>query len=113
LKRIGSAQIGPVDWQIVRLLGARDEDELRDYAHRLASFDPLRFEALAHAWPSDLSLPASRLDQIERWEEVEEAKERFIDLGLTTPLSDVFGIFAGAVSELSGKPRERVLVEHA
>lgn len=90
-----------------------DETELREYADRLAAFDPLRFEAVVHAWPPNMSLQVSRLDQIERWLEVTEAKQRFIDLGLTTPFSDVSGIFARALSELSGRPFERVLVEQA
>jgi hypothetical protein len=112
VRMIGSSHASAMDWTIIELLGAAgDEDELQQFASDLRELDPARFEALTHAWPKNVPMPATQLDQIERWQAVEDAMERFRSLGLTTPFNDVFGRAVDAATELSGRPRERVLAD--
>jgi hypothetical protein len=112
IRMIGSTHASALDWAIVRLLTDPDEEELREFASGLRDYDPLRFEALLHAWPDDVRMPGSRLEQIERWEEVEEAMERFAALGLTLPFHDAFNNYIDAAAQLSGRGRDEVLDEH-
>jgi hypothetical protein len=112
VRMIGSAQATEMDWAIIELLGDDgDEYELQAFAPDLLMLDSIRFEALMHAWPSSVPMPATHLDQIERWQIVEDAIERYRSLGLTTPFDDVFSRAVDAVTELSDRPRERVLAE--
>jgi hypothetical protein len=109
---IGSAQASEIDWTIIELLGdERDHDELQAFAPDLLMLDSIRFEALTHVWPENVPMPATHLDQIERWEAIEHAMDRFRSLGLTTPFEEVFNCAVDAATELSNRPRERVLAD--
>jgi hypothetical protein len=112
IRMIGSTHASELDWAVIRLLTDPDEAELLDFAKCLKEYDQLRFEALVHAWPEDVRMPSSRLDQIERWQEVKEAMERFAALGLTLPFNEAFDNYIDATAQLSGRGRDEVLDEH-
>src|SRR5918994_4017397 len=52
LQMVGSSTLGGVDWKIVEALG--HGQALAALYADLADLDPLRAEALLHAWPEDV-----------------------------------------------------------
>jgi len=89
LTMIASEAFGESDWRIVRQF--ERPKTLPGLVKYLAPFDPVRAEALLHAWPEDAPerpTPGT-LDGLDRWQEVEEAMDRFRDLGITTSREDV------------------------
>ena len=92
LTMIASEAFGESDWRIVRQFERpKTLRTLPDLLKYLSGFDFLRAEALLHAWPEDAPEPPTpgTLDGLDRWQEVEQAMDRFRDLGITTLREDV------------------------
>jgi hypothetical protein len=84
---VGSTNLPSLDWAIVRALD--QPEQLPELAAALVDYDPLRYEALLHAWPKDAPEPAAGLLYLERWDEIEEAIAALEATGLTATRDDV------------------------
>jgi hypothetical protein len=113
LTLLASRAMSDLDWVIVRALDR--PDVLASLLKDVAESEPWRAEAVLHAlaagggWEAT-SFPASLvLAAVERWAEVEEALERWRDLGLTATTDDVFTTYLDAMEVATG--RSRVSIE--
>jgi hypothetical protein len=107
---IGSQAAEPFDWFLIRAMD--DPAALRATARDVAEVDPLRAEALLHAWPPEADGPndawALRYGG-ERWTQVEQVMEQLRADGLTTSREDVNAIACRAYAEAVGVPFTVVL----
>jgi hypothetical protein len=88
LTMIASDSLTDVDWEIVSL-AFEDPAALRTLILNFAESDPLRAEALAHAWPDELTPSPVAMRYLARWEQVEEFMEFLREEGVETTRDDV------------------------
>ena len=80
-------------------------DVLSSLLADVAGVEPWRTEAILHAiatedgWEATSVLAGLALAAAERWTEVEEAMERWRDLGVAATRADVFGVYVNAMEE--------------
>jgi len=113
LLAIGSAALPEFDWEIVRALDA--PETLPALLEDLVEFDPRRAEALLHAYGASDG-DASRvvpLAYLERWEEVEQAMNRFRDLGITATRDDVALVANRAYMSATGATLDETIDHYA
>jgi CO/xanthine dehydrogenase Mo-binding subunit len=90
LTKIATDAAEAVDWDIVEAIGV--PDVLPAVVADLLEHDPLRGEALLHAWPDDAPQPAGVCPEQysgERWHAVEAEMERLRAEGLTASRAQV------------------------
>ena len=105
----GSSAMSELDWVIIRALERPDV-----LSSLLVEIEAWRAEAILHAlaagggWegvaiPAGLSLAAG-----ERWMDVEEAMERWRDLGIAATRDEVFDTYVSAMEVGTGRSREDI-----
>jgi hypothetical protein len=85
------------DWEIVEALTT--PAALPAIAAELNELDPLRVEALFHAWPPDSPQPPGEWQERysgRRWRRVEDAMDNLRELGLTAPRAEVERVASAA-----------------
>lgn len=108
LGMMGSQSLTGLDWFVIE---AMERPELtNNLAGDLAALDPIRAEALLHAWPGEQISAVRSLAEFRRWEEVETAMREFSELGVTMSRSDVAALayrsYAQATAQTArGRPR--------
>lgn len=80
------------DLELLLVEAADDPARLRRIAADLAPVEPIRAEALLHAFPADESERAWTRAARRRWREVEQTMEVFASLGLASSRSEVDAI---------------------
>jgi hypothetical protein len=110
LGMMGSQSLSELDWFVIEAM--EDPETLPALASDLAALDPVRSEALLHAWPLGEQMPAVRsLAEFNRWEEVETAMREFSELGVTMSRSDVDALARRSYAQATGQRLEDVLDE--
>lgn len=110
LGMMGSQSLSELDWFVIEAM--EDPETLPALASDLVALDPIRAEALLHAWPPGGQIPAVRsLAEFNRWEEVETAMREFSELGVTMSRSDVDALARRSYAQATGQRLEDVLDE--
>lgn len=104
-----TTHLSELDWALLRIRAWRPQ-ALPEIAEVLAIADPLRAEALLHAWPPEAPPPPREAFE-ERWQKVETAMQDLRDDGLTASRTDVNAIAFSAYAEASGKTLDEVFDE--
>jgi hypothetical protein len=107
LGMMGSQSLSELDWFVIEAM--EEPETLPALASDLAALDPIRGEALLHAWPPGEQMPAVRsLAEFNRWEEVEKAMREFGELGVTMGRSDVDALARRSYAQATGQRLEDV-----
>lgn len=97
LAKIAADIATEADWEVIAALSK--PAALPAIAAELNAVDPVRAEALFHAWPPDSPQPPGAWQEPysgRRWREVEDAMDTLRELGLTASRAEVERVAAAA-----------------
>ncbi len=108
---VGSELLDELDWLLIRAM-----EKGRDLNPTAAELDPVRAEALLHAWPSEGSPPDGAWTLpygADRWTAVEAKMQRLRDEGVTASRDDVELVAVAVYKAVTGKNHAAYLDEYA